>query len=154
MNEALERNEASTKQLHHVARLTEAELTVVVHDRWTVATKLAHLAFWDRIALRILDRWARREVFRLDIPQWYDDVLNEAVLTESLALHPAEAARLAADAASRLDDRLRELAPADAARLESDAADPTTDANWLLHRYRHREEHIEEIAAALKRPRG
>ncbi len=147
MIDAIERNEASTSRLHELAQRSEAELTVLVHDHWTVAAKLAHLAFWDRIALAVLERWARGDSFRLDVPHWYDDVLNDAVLAESLALHPAVAARLAAEAASRLDETLRGLAPADATRL--DAADPATDADWLLRRYRHREEHLQDIATAL-----
>ncbi len=149
MIEAIERNEASTSRLHELAQRSEADLTVLVHDHWTVAAKLAHLAFWDRIALAVLERWARGDSFRLDVPHWYDDVLNDAVLAESLALHPAVAARLAAEAASRLDETLRGLAPWDALRLETDAANPTTDADWLLHRHRHREEHIQEICTAL-----
>jgi hypothetical protein len=134
-----------------VGTLTDAGLRLVVHGDWTIAAKLAHIAFWDRFALTVLERWAARKTYRIDVSDWYDDVLNDAVLVESLALEPSVAARLAVGAATALDARLDNLSPAEAKRLTADADRPETDANWLLHRYRHRAEHLDEIAAVLPR---
>ena len=150
MSEALERNQAESARLSKlVAGLETSELSLIVHDNWTVAAKLAHIAYWDRFALAVLERWAARKPFRIDIPDWYDDLLNDAVLIESLAVEPTVAARLAVEAAAAMDRRLLGLGP-EQARLEADAAIPETDANWLLHRYRHRGEHLDEIEAALR----
>ena len=120
-----------------------------MHDQWTVATKLGHLAFWDRFVLGLLDRWQAGLPFRIDNEPWHDDAVNDAILAETLALESAVAGRLAVDAACSVDDWLTGLDPVSAARLEADAANAETDANWLVHRYRHREEHLAEIEAFL-----
>lgn len=120
-----------------------------MHDRWTVAAKLGHLAFWERFVLGLLDRWEAGLPFRIDSESWHDDVLNDAILSETLALEPTVAARLAVEAARAVDDRLTGIDATSAVRLQADAANPATDANWLVHRYRHREEHLAEIEAFL-----
>lgn len=125
------------------------DLVRIVHDNWTVAAKLAHLAYWDRFVLQLLGRWQQGLEIRTETPQWFDDVQNDAILDESLALQPAVAARLAVEAARAVDEWHAGLSADDAARLDADAARPKTDANWLVHRYRHREEHLAEIDAAL-----
>ena len=97
----------------------------------------------------MLERWAARLPFRIDVSDWHDDVLNHALLAGSLALEPATAARLAIEAASAIDGLLSELPGAESQRLVDDADRPETDANWLLHRYRHRGEHLDEIQRVL-----
>ena len=145
--EALERNDEQRARLHAlVARLDEAALRQVIHDDWTVAAKLAHLAYWDRFALSILGRWGRGEDYVLDeLPTFYNDCLNDALLVESLALPPSVAARLAEEAADTIDRRLRSLAPDARDRLLTDR-----DAEWLLRRHRHRAEHLDEIEGRLR----
>lgn len=145
--EALVRNRAVTERMAAVAARSD-DLVRIVHDNWTVAAKLAHLAYWDRFVLILLDRWQRRLPFRTDPPQWFDDVQNDAILDESLALEPAVAARLAVEAARAVDEWHAGLSAEDAARLDADARQSETDANWLVHRYRHREEHLDEVDAA------
>ena len=133
-----------------ITQMTKAELLREMTDGWTVAAKLAHIGFWDRFALSVLDRWASHQSFRIDVPDWYDDILNDAVRVEALALDPAEAARLAVEATSDLDARLAGLSGSEADRLAADAERAETDAHWLLHRYRHRSEHLDEIESALR----
>ncbi len=127
-----------------VARLESGELSRIVHDRWTVAAKLAHLAFWERMALGHLERWATGADYIHEPPQWYDDVLNDALLVESLTLHTAAARQLVLAAAEDIDGRLRSLELARAERLLVDH-----DAAWLLRRYVHRREHLDEIEGVL-----
>jgi hypothetical protein len=86
------------------------------------------MAYWDRFALAVLERWAAQKSFRIDIPDWYDDLLNDAVLVESLVVEPTVAGRLAMEAAAALDRRLLRLGP-ERVRLEADATRPETDAN-------------------------
>jgi hypothetical protein len=142
--------EERARLLALVSRLNDADLRTIVHGDWTVAGKLAHLAFWDRVVLSVLERWVAGKDFRIDVTDWYDDMLNDVVLAHSLALAPAEAVRLAVEAAAALDARLEGLTESEAERLAADAARPETDANWLLHRYRHRAEHLDEVEAALR----
>ena len=147
--EALVRNRAVTERIAAVAARPD-DLVRIVHDNWTVAAKLAHLAYWDRFVLQLLGRWQQGLEIRTETPQWFDDVQNDAILDESLALEPAVAARLAVEAARAVDEWHAGLSAEDAARLDADAARPETDANWPVHRYRHREEHLAEIDGVLR----
>jgi len=150
--EAFERNRNERQRLILlVGKLTESDLKLPVHGDWTIAAKFAHIAFWDRFCLKVLERWSAQTSFRIDLSDWYDDVLNDTVLVESLALEPAIAAQQAIDAVTALDTRLDNLGDSDTERLIADAGDPNTDATWLLHRYRHRSLHLDEIEAALTR---
>lgn len=151
LSDALARNRKATARIADIAAGPH-DLSRVMHHRWTVGAKLGHLAFWDRFVLGLLDRWQAGVSFRIDNEQWQEDAVNDAILDELLALDPPVAARLAVEAARAVDDRLGGLDGVSAARLEADAANPVTDANWLVHRYRHREEHLEEIEASLRRP--
>ena len=143
---ALDANDRERRRLVVLlAGLDDAALSEGVEGRWTVAAKFAHLAYWDRFALALLDRWARGEDYATDtLPSFHDDVLNDAMLTEQLALPPQEAGRLAIAAAGAIDAALHALPPETAARLLTDH-----DAAWLLRRSEHRAEHLHEIEAAL-----
>lgn len=144
--EAIEANDVQRARLARlIAGAGTADLERIVHGEWTVAAKLAHLAYWDRFVLLLLERWTRAEDYVADqLPHWYDDCLNDALLVESLALEPAVAARLALEAAEAIDARLRSLEPERADRLLTDR-----DAEWLLRRHRHRAEHLDEIEGIL-----
>ena len=53
----IERNRASTHRIRElVTRLTNEELQCPVGEHWTVAIALAHLAFWDRRMMCLLDQ--------------------------------------------------------------------------------------------------
>ena len=149
-HEAIRRNQEERERLIGLGgRLTTNDLLTIVHGDWTIAATFAHIAFWDRFALTVLERWAAGQAFRIDVSDWYDDVLNGAVLAGSLALDPPVAVRLAIDAATAVDRRLSHMSQTDSERLTADAARPETDANWLLHRYRHRAEHLDAIERVL-----
>ena len=150
MSDAADAMDANDRERQRLARLVAAleqgELSRIVHDRWTVAAKLAHLAFWDRVALGHLERWAAGAEYVLETPQWYDDVLNDAVLVESLTLVGGTAVQLVLAAAEAIDARLRGLEAGRAERLLVDR-----DTAWLLRRHNHRAEHLDEIEGALRR---
>lgn len=150
---ALDANDRERRRLVVLlAGLDDAALSEGVEGRWTVAAKFAHLAYWDRFALALLERWARGawrvargEDYATDtLPSFHDEDLNDAMLTEQLALPPQEAGRLAIAAAGAIDAALHALPPETAARLLTDH-----DAAWLLRRSEHRAEHLHEIEAAL-----
>jgi hypothetical protein len=119
-----------------VARLTNDEMQSPVGEHWTVAIALAHLAFWDRRVLYVLDMTERGESFS---PQ-LDMGVNDLSLPLWAAIPPRAAARLAIETAEALDKRLENMPPA---LLEKIYA---SNERWVV-----RALHRDEVEAALKR---
>ena len=109
---------------------------------WTVASSLAHVAFWDQRILFWLDRWERGEPpRRLD-----EDVdwINDSSKPLCLALPPRVAARLAVEIAEQVDRRLAALAD-DRIVANKEAGEPL-----FLSRAHHRKTHLDEIERVLR----
>jgi hypothetical protein len=136
-----------------VARLTPTDMRVDLGEGWTVASALAHAGFWDR--------WQAARWEEMLAGKWSAD--DDSVLaSEHLAneaLHPywagvsaEDVPALALEAAEHLD-ALIASAPDDLV----DAIEGTPSA-YLLHRHRHRGEHMDHIerglAAAGRAPRA
>ena len=52
----IDRNRASTGRIRALAaRLSDQQMQTPVGEHWTVAIALAHLAFWDRRVMYVLD---------------------------------------------------------------------------------------------------
>ncbi len=137
----VELNRASTQRIRDLAaRLSDAELQHPVGEHWTVAIMFAHLAFWDRRVLYVLDITERAG--QLTFPQ-IDIAVNDLSLPLWAAIPPREAARIAIETAETLDKRLEELSPA--------LLEETYNFNkrWVV-RSLHRGEHLDEAEAALK----
>jgi hypothetical protein len=140
-----EQNEVERARLFALLdRLSEHELLTVVHDEWTVSAKLAHLAFWDRLALVYFGRWMAGHDIEAGVADWYEDVLND-VVPQAQALAPSASVRLVREAASAIDAAIAALDAPLVERL-------TTEGEWLLRRHRHRREHLDEIDQALAVP--
>jgi hypothetical protein len=136
----VERNRASTERIRALAaRLTDDELQQSVGEHWTVAIALAHLAFWDRRVMYVLDRTERDGA--LFVPE-IDIFVNDLSLPLWAAIPPREAARIAIETAEALD---RRLASSPAALLEEVNAH---NQRWVV-RALHRNEHLDEVDAAL-----
>jgi hypothetical protein len=138
----IERNRASTNRLRALAgRLNDEEMQHPVGEHWTVAIALAHLAFWDRRVLYILDRTEREG--KLFVPE-LDIFVNDVSLPLWAAIPPRQAARIAIETAGALDERLENLRTAllDEIRAHNE--------RWVV-RALHRGEHLEDVDAALKR---
>ena len=136
-----ERNRASTERVRALAaRLSDAEMQTPVGEHWTVAIALAHLAFWDRRVMYVLDMTERDG--KLFIPE-IDIFVNDLSLPLWLAIPPREAARIAIEEAERLDQRLSAYSPALLEELYA------TNPRWV-ERARHRSEHLDEAEAALR----
>ena len=71
-----------------VARLSEDDLTRPLPNGWTVAITLAHLAFWDRQRLALLQRWERDGVKPAPADA---DTINDGVRALATALPPQHA---------------------------------------------------------------
>jgi hypothetical protein len=137
----VETNRASTARIRALAaRLSDAELGHSVGAHWTVAIALAHLAFWDRRVLHLLDM-AERE--GLDKAPVIDISVNDLSLPFWAALPPREAVRIAIEASGALDQRLEALPPH---LLEVVLAG---NPRWV-RRDAHRNAHLDEIDAALR----
>jgi hypothetical protein len=136
-----EQNRASTERIRAlVTRLNDEEMQHPVGQHWTVAIALAHLAFWDRRVLYALDVTERDgKLFTPNI----DILVNDLSLPLWAALPPREAARLALETSQELDQRLESFSPA----LLEDLY--TYNKRWVL-RALHRNEHLDEVDAALK----
>ncbi len=138
----VEQNKASTERLRKlVNRLSAADLEQPVGPDWTVAITLAHLAFWDERVLFVLNHTEKEGKL---VPADLDSSLvNDIVLPTWKIVPGSDAARLAVEKAEVLDQRL-EAFPA--ALLEQVNAH---NSRWV-DRYLHRNEHLDEVDAALK----
>ena len=138
----IERNRASTDRIRALAaRLTDEELQHPVGEHWTVAILLAHLAFWDRRVMHILDMTERDG--RLFAPE-IDVSVNDLSLPLWAAIPPREAARIAIETAEAMDKRLESFP---LALLEEIY---TYNKRWV-ERAMHRGDHLDEADAALNR---
>lgn len=135
-----ELNRRSTQRMIDLAaRLNDAELLTPVGEHWTVAIVYAHLAWWDRRVMYVLDRSARDR--KLFIPE-IDIFVNDLSLPLWAAIPPREAARIGIETAADLDRRLEAYDPV---LLEEIYA---YNPRWVV-RALHRNQHLDEAVAAL-----
>ena len=136
----VELNRASTNRIRALAAsLTDEEMQHPVGEHWTVGIALAHLAWWDRRVMYVLDMTERNgELFVPEI----DIFVNDLSLPLWAAIPPREAARIAIESAETLDQRLESYPPA---LLEEIYA---YNKRWVV-RALHRGEHLDEVDSAL-----
>ena len=135
-------NHASTERIKKLAAtLTDEEMHTRVGEHWTVSMALAHLAFWDRRVLCVLDMTAKEG--KLSTPQ-IDIVVNDLSLPFWAAIPPREAARIAVETSEELDKRLEDY--------PQDLLEEIYNFNqrWII-RSLHRNQHLDEVDAALKK---
>jgi hypothetical protein len=136
----IERNRASTRRIRRMAEsLSDGEMQHPVGQHWTVAIVFAHLAFWDRRVMYVLDMTERDG--KLFIPE-IDIFVNDLALPLWAAIPPRAAAKIAIETAETLDQRLEGFSPA---LLEEIYA---YNKRWV-ERSLHRGEHLDEADAAL-----
>jgi hypothetical protein len=137
----VERNRASTNRIRAlVASLSDTEMQHPVGEHWTAAIALAHIAFWDRRVMYVLDMTERDG--KLFIPE-IDIFVNDLSLPLWAAIPPREAARIAIESAEDLDRRLEAFSPALLEEIQA------YNKRWV-DRSLHRGEHLDEVDAALK----
>src|SRR5262245_3877123 len=135
-------NRASRERIHTLAnRLSDEEMQTKVGEHWTVAIVFAHLAWWDRRVMYVLDMTEKDG--KLFIPE-IDIFVNDLSLPLWAAVPPREAARIAIETCETVDKRLAEY---DAALLEEIY---NYNKRWVV-RALHRNEHLDEADAALKK---
>jgi hypothetical protein len=136
----IELNRASTERIRNLAnRLTDAELQTPVGEHWTVAIVFAHLAWWDRRVMYVLDQSEKDGT--LYIPS-LEISINDISLPLWTAIPPRAATRIAIETAEELDRRLEAYNPALLEEIYE------YNKRWVV-RSLHRNEHLDEANAGL-----
>jgi len=137
----MELNRASQERMRTLAgRLSDEEFLTKVGEHWTVGIVYAHIAWWDRRVMYVLD--ATEKDNKLFIPE-IDIFVNDLSLPLWAAVPPREAVRIAMESAETLDIRLEEYSPALLEEIYN------YNKRWVI-RALHRNEHLGEAEAALK----
>ena len=127
-----------------VEKASDADLAHPMNDGWTVASVLAHAAFWDLRVVACVDAWGPDGSG--PVPTYDDpavDWINDAAKPLILALEPRVAARVTVEAAEAADRAVAGL---------SDELYERNEALGLLinpDRADHRLEHLDEIEQTL-----
>ena len=136
----IEQNRASTERIRALAgRLSDDEMRTKVGEHWTVAIALAHLAWWDRRVMYVLDMTERDG--KLFVPE-IDIFVNDLSLPLWAVIPPRDAARICIESSEALDNRLEEYS------LELLEEIFNYNKRWVI-RALHRNEHLDEVDAAL-----
>jgi hypothetical protein len=134
-------NRASTERIRTLAaRLSDEEMQTRVGEHWTVAIVFAHLAWWDRRVMYVLDMTEKDG--KLFIPE-IDIFVNDLSLPLWAAIPPREAARIAIETAETLDQRLEEYSPQLLEQIYN------YNKRWVI-RALHRGEHLDEADEGLR----
>ncbi len=127
-----------------VEKASDADLEHPMEDGWTVASVLAHAAFWDLRVVACVDAWGPDGSG--PVPTYYDDAvdwINDAAKPLISALEPRVAARVTIEAAEAADERVARLSDELLARNEALGLLVNPD------RADHRLEHLDEIEQTL-----
>jgi len=137
----IELNSASTERIRALARrLTDEEMQTKVGEHWTVGIVFAHLAWWDRRVMYVLDMTEKDS--KLFIPE-IDIFVNDLSLPLWAAIPPRSAAQIAIETSETLDKQLEDYSP--------ELLEEIYNYNKrLVIRALHRGEHLDEADAALK----
>ena len=137
------RNRAARERLGALIERV-GERDVVLDDGWTAAGVLAHLAFWDRLAMARLERHLREGEPPVIATDAVTDLTNAAGMRQWQETSPRVAGAQARDAAAEID-RLIETLPTE--KLEGLKA---LGRPFLIDRSQHRKEHLDQIERALR----
>jgi hypothetical protein len=144
----LRRNATSLSHLRHVVELlTTEDLARSLGAGWTVTTALGHLAFWDTRQLATI-----RHHIETGAPlgdggppalEDSDDIVNVAVAALANAADPERMRIEVLRAAEAINQFLEDTDPALLAPIADGAH------AYLVRRWQHREEHLEQIESGL-----
>lgn len=138
----VELNRQSSARIRRLAEtLSDDEMLTRVGQHWTVAIVFAHLAWWDRRVDYVLDR--TEQDGKLYIPN-LEIAINDISLPLWASIPPRAAARIAIEEAEALDRRLEAFSPALLEEIYN------YNIRWV-DRSLHRNEHLNEAEAALKK---
>jgi DinB family protein len=136
------RNRASRERLA-VLTARAGKRDAPVDGGWTVAALLAHLAFWDRLAVARLQKHLRDGEPPVLAADAVTDLTNAAGMREWKDTPLSVAGAQASEAAAEIDQLIESL-PAD--KVETLKSFGRT---FLFDRSEHRKEHLDQIERAL-----
>ena len=137
----IELNRASRERMQAIAeRCSDNELLTKVGEHWTVGIVYAHIAWWDRRVMYVLDMTEKNG--KLFIPE-IDIFVNDLSLPLWAAVPPREAVRIAMENAEALDKRMEAYPQALLEEIYN-------YNKRCVVRALHRNEHLDEADAALK----
>lgn len=143
----IEANETARGRLRDlVDGLSDEQLSGPMEAGWTVASVLAHVAFWDNRIVVLLDRWGPDG--RGETPTYEDeavDWMNDATKPIFLAMPPRVGAQAALDAAEAADRAV--------AAMSDDLLAKNDELGNIINPFRseHRSEHLDDVERALGR---
>ncbi|MGD0248002.1 MAG: maleylpyruvate isomerase N-terminal domain-containing protein [Candidatus Limnocylindrales bacterium] len=138
-------NDESRERLARlVETLTPSQLAIDLGEGWTVVSALGHMGFWDRWQAgrwteMLAGRWSAQD----DSVVAAEHLANEALHPYWAGIDAEDIPALALEAAAKLDALV-----ASAPDALVDAVEGTPSA-YLLHRHRHRGEHLDHIERAM-----
>jgi Mycothiol maleylpyruvate isomerase N-terminal domain len=133
-------NRASLQRLRDlVARLSDDDLTRILPSGWSVADTLGHLAFYDRRASVLFERFTAEGPFASSEDV---DTINAVIPYLTRRIPPRVMAEEVLAAAAAADEAV--------AALPDSLLNDAELQKWVrLSRAKHRNEHVEQIEAAL-----
>jgi len=137
----IELNRTSRERMRALAdRCSDEDMQIKVGEHWTVAIVFAHIAWWDRRVMYVLDMTEKNgTVF---IPE-IDIFVNDLSLPLWAAIPASEAVRIAMESAEAVDKRLEDYPEI----LRDEIFN--YNKRWVI-RALHRNEHLDEADAALR----
>jgi len=137
----IELNRISRERMRTLAEnLSDEEMQTRVGEHWTVSIAYAHIAWWDRRVMYVLDMTEKNG--KLFIPE-IDIFVNDLSLPLWAAVPAREAVRIALENAEALDQRLEGYPEVPLEEIHK------YNKRWVI-RALHRNEHLDEADAALK----
>jgi len=137
----IELNRASRERMRKLAEsLTDEQMQTKVGEHWTVSIVYAHIAFWERRTMYVLDE--TEKAGKLTYPE-LDVVINDISLPLWAVIPPRDAARIALENAEAVDKRLESYPQALLEEVHNKYE------RWVF-RASHRNEHLDEADAALR----
>ena len=139
-------NDESRERLARlVETLTPGQLRFDLGEGWTVASALGHMGFWDRWqAARWAEMLAGRWTAETDSILAAEDLANEALHPYWAGVAAENVPVLALEAAAKLDALIAGAPDEIVDSLEG------TSIAFMLHRHRHRGEHLDHIERVLE----
>ena len=137
----IELNRASRERMRSLAEsLTDEQMQTKVGEHWTVSIIYAHIAFWERRVMYVLDMTEKDG--KLFVPQ-IDIFVNDLSLPLWAVVPAREAVRIALENVEALDKRLENYPQVFLEELFN------YNKRWVI-RALHRNDHLDEADAALK----
>lgn len=128
-----------------IATLTPARVGVDAGGGWTVASALAHMAFWDRWqAARWRETLSGEGMAPTQDTRASETLANIALESLLAGIAPADLPAMALASAEEVDGLIASAPDVTVEAIEGGVTD------YLLHRHRHRNEHIDQMERALE----